>query len=65
MNALGRIQGTLETHVVPLLEKHDTKIEELESFKDRLIGKQTVIGTLAGGVLGFIGSMVQTGFFHK
>lgn len=68
MKEIGEIKGTLTVfaeNTNKLLEKHDGAIDNLQAAENQRVGKATLAGSIAGVVFGLIGSLMQSGFFHK
>lgn len=71
MLAIGRLEGKVDTGfgainqrldtVNSRLNKHDDKISGLQSFQDKLVGKQTALSAAAGIVFGLVGAWISRG----
>lgn len=69
--AIGRLEGKVETgfdgvkqrldYANGRLNKHDEKIQALQSFQDKLVGKQTALSAASGIVFGLLGAWISRG----
>ena len=72
--SLGRIEGKLEEGFLNInkrldgvngsIKAHDTKINDLETFRDNLQGRMSIIGAIAGVIGAFI-TMLFNRFINK
>lgn len=68
--ALGRIEGKIDgivSHIEKvdtLLKTHDDKINLLETFRDNLTGKISILGAIAG-IIGFLITKVINYFVSR